>query len=101
MAVDPPVAHTLHHSQVLEVVVRLEESVAGEELDKNAADTPNITGEGPTKPQDDLGGSVVTGRHHGRVVLIFECGRAEIDEANFGVKEHLALRSLSADAGRR
>lgn len=100
MAVDPPVAHALHHSQVLEIIVRLEESVASEELDKNATDTPNIAGEGPSKSKDDLGSTVVTRRHHRRVILVFESSGAKIDEANLGVEEYLALRGLSADASR-
>jgi hypothetical protein len=44
---------------MLEVIVRLEERVAGVELDQNTADTPDVAREGPPEAQDDFWGSVV------------------------------------------
>lgn len=37
MGVYPGIKNSLDHSEVLEIVVRLEEGIAGEELDKDAA----------------------------------------------------------------
>ena len=34
--------YTFHHCQVLEVIMCLEKGVAGEELDKDAPNAPNI-----------------------------------------------------------
>lgn len=45
MCVNPPANHGLHHGQVLEVIMSLEQSITREELDKDAADAPDITGE--------------------------------------------------------
>lgn len=49
VAVDAVSHHCLHHSQVLEIVVGLEQSIAGEELDENASNTPDITGIRPSE----------------------------------------------------
>jgi hypothetical protein len=54
-------AHRLHHRQMLEVIVRLEEGVASKELNQNAANAPYVAGEAPAKLEDDLWGTVVTG----------------------------------------
>lgn len=59
------VAHGLHHCQMLQVIVRLEQGVAGEELDKNAAYAPNVAREAPPKVEDDLGSAVVSRRDDG------------------------------------
>ena len=34
------------------------------------------------------------------MVLVLECGRAEIDQTYLRIEKHLALRSLSTDPGR-
>ena len=62
VAVDAMSYHCLHHGQVLEIVVGLEQSIASEELDEDASDTPNITGIRPSETQNDLWGSVVASR---------------------------------------
>lgn len=59
------VAHSFHHGQVLEIVVRLEQGISSEELDKDAAYTPDITRETPSKVKYDFGGAVVAGRDDG------------------------------------
>lgn len=65
LGVNLSAADWLHHCQMLEVVVRLEESVSSEEFDEDAPYAPNIAGKAPSKLQDDLGSTVMTGRHHG------------------------------------
>jgi hypothetical protein len=66
-------ADGLHHCEMFEVVVSLEQGVASEELDKNASYTPNVARETPTKVQDNLWCSVVTSRYYRGVVLVVEC----------------------------
>ena len=53
-------ADALHHGKVLEIVVSLEQGVSSKELDQDAANTPNIAGEAPSKVQDNLGRSVMS-----------------------------------------
>lgn len=65
-------AHSLHHSQMFEVVVCLEQGIAGEEFDQDAPYTPNVAGETPAQVQDDLWRTVVSCRDNRRVVLIIE-----------------------------
>lgn len=57
--IDLAVAHCFHHGEMLEIIVRLEESVAREELDDDAPYTPNVAGIAPAELQDDLGSAVV------------------------------------------
>lgn len=52
--------HGFHHSQVLEVIVRLEQGVAGEKLDQDAPNAPNVTWVAPTEIENDLRCTVVT-----------------------------------------
>lgn len=51
----------LHHSQVLEVVMSLEKGISSEEFNQNAANTPDVAGVGPSKVENDLWGSIVSG----------------------------------------
>jgi hypothetical protein len=62
--VDPALKYRFHQSQMLQVVVCLKQCVTSEKLDQNAADTPDITGEGPAKPKYDLRRPVVACRNH-------------------------------------
>ena len=63
--VDRSVAHGFHHCQMLQIIVRLEQGIACEELDENAAYAPNVAREAPSKVEDDLGSAVVSGRDDG------------------------------------
>ena len=76
---------------MLEIVVRLEEGVSGEEFHQDTSDTPDVTGEAPSEVQDDFRSPVVTGGHNGGVVFVVEGGRTEIDESNFAVEKNAAL----------
>lgn len=42
VGVYPGIAYGFHHRQVLEIIVRLEEGIAGEEFDKDAPYAPDI-----------------------------------------------------------
>jgi hypothetical protein len=50
---------------MLQVIVRLEQGIAGEKLDENATYAPDVAREAPSKVEDDLGGAVVSGRDNG------------------------------------
>jgi hypothetical protein len=63
--VNGSIAHGFHHCQMLQVIVRLEQGIAGEELDENATDAPDVAREAPSKVEDDLGSTVVSGRDNG------------------------------------
>ena len=52
-------ANGLHHGEMLEVVVRLKEGVASEELNQNASYAPDVAGKAPAKLQDDLRSTIV------------------------------------------
>lgn len=87
-----------HHSQVFQIVVRLEERIAGEELHQNTPDTPDITRETPAEVQDDFRRAVVPCGDNGGMVLVIEGGRPEVDEPDLGVEKDAALAGV---AGRR
>lgn len=79
-------AYALHHCKMLEVVVRLEKSIPSEELDKDAADAPNITWIAPTKVKYDLWCSVMPCRDDRGVVFIVKGCRPEVNKSDLGVK---------------
>ena len=60
LRLDLAVAHCFHHGEMLEVVMRLEESVASEKLYQDASYAPDVAWVAPAKLQDDLGGAVVS-----------------------------------------
>lgn len=51
----------LHHGQVLEIVMSLEKCISSEEFNQDTANTPNVAGEGPSKVENNFGGSIVPG----------------------------------------
>lgn len=77
--------HTLHHSQVLQIIMRLEQRITREELDKYTSDTPDITRIRPAQPQDNLRGTVMPRGDDRGVVLVLESSGPEVDESDFGV----------------
>ena len=70
---DLAVTDRFHHRQVLEVVMCLEESVAGKELDEDATDTPYIAREAPAKVKYYFWSTVMPCTDDGAMVLIVEC----------------------------
>lgn len=65
--------HGFHHGKMLEIVVCLEQGIAGVELDQNTADAPNVARKAPTQVENDFWGAVVARRDNGGVVLVIEC----------------------------
>ena len=59
MAIELAPTNALHHCQVLQIVVRLKQSIACKELDKNASNTPDITGKGPTQTKNNFWSAVM------------------------------------------
>ena len=100
MCVDSAAAHILHHCQVFEVIVRLEQSVAGKELHQDTSDAPDVTWERPAETKNYLWRSVMSGRYDGRMIFILECRRTEVDQSDLCVEKDLSLVGLPADTGR-
>ena len=46
--------HHIHHREVLQVVVSLEQGVSGEEFDQDTADREHVAGEAPTETCDSI-----------------------------------------------
>ena len=72
-------ANGFHHSQMFKIVMGLEECIAGEELDQDAADAPDVARIAPTKIQYDLWRSIMSGRYNRRMIFILKRSGAEID----------------------
>lgn len=89
--------NTLHHSQVLQILMCLKQRVAREEFNKNASYAPYVTGVRPSETKDDLGCSVMPGRHYGRMVFVLKCGRSKIDETDLRIQEDPSLAGVSVD----
>jgi len=83
-----PSTDSFHHRQMLQVIVRLEESVASEEFDKYTSYTPNIAWETPPHVEYDFGRSIVSRRNDRRVVLIIERGGTKVDQPDFGTEQY-------------
>lgn len=88
---------------MLKVVVGLEQSIAGEELDQDAANAPYVARETPSQAQDYLGCAVVAGRHHARMVFVIKRGRAKIDQTDIGIEQDSTGAALAGNlcGGRR
>jgi hypothetical protein len=95
MAVKSAATNTLHHRQVLQIIVRLEQCISCEEFDENASDTPDITREGPTETENNLWCPVMASRDDRRVVLVLERSRTEVDESDLSIEKDFTLSSLS------
>lgn len=53
-------AHGLHHGQMFEIIVRLEQRIASEELDQDTANAPYVAWVAPSEVKDDFGCSVMS-----------------------------------------
>ena len=87
-----------HHSQMLQIVMGLEERITSEEFNKYTPNTPYITRIAPAQIEDDFGSTVMTRGDDAGVVFIVKSGGAEIDEPDFGVEEDFSL--IGAAGGR-
>ena len=73
--------------------MRLKQRITCEEFHNDATNAPNIARKAPAQLKDDLWRAVVSGRDNGRMVLVIECGRSEVNEADFTVKQYSPLTS--------
>ena len=64
---------------MLKIVMSLEQCIAGEEFDQNAADAPDIAWITPAKIQYNLWRSIMPSRYDRRMVFVLECSGAEIN----------------------
>ena len=86
---------------MLKIVMCLEQCVPSEELNEDATNAPDVTGVAPAKVQDDFRRSIVSSGNNRGMVLVIERGRSEIDQSDFGVKQHPSLPSNTLSSGRR
>lgn len=86
--------NALHHGQVFEVVVRLEQCHALVQLEQDAADAPDVARMAPAELENHLGSAIVTRRHNRAVVLVVERRRAKVDQPNRGVFDFSKFFSL-------
>lgn len=56
---------SLHHRQMLQVVMGLEECVTREEFHENTANTPDITRKAPSQIENDFGGPIMSRGNNG------------------------------------
>jgi hypothetical protein len=80
---------------MLEIVVSLEESITGKELNQDTPNTPYITGETPAEIQYDLRCPIVAGGHDRRVIFIIKCGRTKVNKTNLAVEKHPSLACIA------
>lgn len=84
---------------MFEIVVRLEQSITGKELNQDTPYTPDITREAPSQIQNDLRCAVVSCGDDGRMVFVIECCRTEIDQADLTVEKDFPLACNSGGGG--
>ncbi len=66
--------------------MRLEQSIAGEEFDEDAANAPNITRIAPAQIKYDLRCSIMPCGDDSGVVFVVECRGTKVDKSDLGVK---------------
>ena len=86
LLLDPATAHALHHRQMLEIVVRLKESITSVELDEDAANAPDVARIAPPQIKNDLRCSVVPRRNDCGVVFVVKCCGSKVDKPDLGVE---------------
>lgn len=80
--------------------MRLEESIASEELDQDASNAPDIAWIAPSKIKYNLRCSVVPCRNNCGVVFVVEGCRSEVNESDLGIKEDSPLACNALYGGR-
>lgn len=85
----------LHHRQVFQVFVGLEQHVACEQFVQNAAHIPHITGVERASPHNDFGCPVLTRRGHRRMMFMFKYRRSKINQLDLRFIQHLPSCVLS------
>lgn len=82
---------------MFQIVMGLEKSVPGEELDEYTADTPNITGETPAEVQNDLWRPVMPGGNDGRVIFVIKGRGSKINQTDLAVQQNSSLTCAAGD----
>lgn len=95
LGIDLVTTHSLHHSEMFEVVVSLEQGIPCVELHQDAANAPDVTGETPAEIQYNLGSPIVSRRHDRRMILVIESSRPEVDKPDLTVQQYTALTCVS------
>ena len=85
---------------MLQVIVGLKQGVTGEELHKDAADTPYIAGKAPAQVQNDFRSAIMPSANDGTMVFVIKGCGAKVDQADVGIKEDPALFGRSLGQGR-
>ena len=78
LCVDLAATYALHHCQMLQVIMCLEQRIPSEKLHQDAANTPDIARETPSEIKDNFRGPVMSRRDHRRMIFVVKCGGAEI-----------------------
>ena len=86
LLLDPATAHALHHREMLEIVMRLKESITSVEFDEDAANAPNVAWIAPSQIEYDLRCPVVPCRNDRGVVFVVKCCRSKVDKPDLGVE---------------
>lgn len=79
---------------MLQVVMSLEERVAGVEFDEDTPDAPDVAREAPPEIQYDLRGAVVSRGDDRRVVFVVKGRRPEVDEPDLAVEKYSPLSRI-------
>ena len=79
--------YRLHHGQMFAIVVRLKKGHTLEELVDDAAEGPDVARLRPAELEDNFRRAVVASRHHGRVMLMVERGRSEVDQPDGRIED--------------
>lgn len=75
---------------MFEVVVRLEECVAREEFDQDAANRPYITRKAPTHAEYDFWSTIVPRAYDIWMVFVLKSSTSKVNEAKLAVGQHFA-----------
>lgn len=95
MGVDTCANDGLHHGQVLEVIMSLEEGVAREELDEDAPYAPDVAWVRPAETEYNLWSSVMAGADDRRMILVLERSRTKINQPDLSIEEDSPLARLA------
>lgn len=101
MAVDPRANDSLHHGEVFQVIVSLEQGIASEELDQDAANAPYIARKRPAEAENDFRCSIMASANNRGMIFILEGSGSKVDQPDLGIEKHAPLRCLPVDCGGR
>lgn len=76
----------------------LEKCISREKFNENASNAPNITGITPTKVEDDLWCSIMSGGYDRGMVFVIECSGTKVNQSDFSIEQYSPLRSSPSDS---